>query len=1003
MQHQNRMRKPSPNTKRRLMSLAVAGACATLAGQGYAQEAAPSGDQSQVTPNTIVVTGIRGSMQSTLNMKRDANGIVDGIVAEDMGKFPDTNLAESLQRISGVSIDRSDGEGQTVTVRGLGPDFNLVLLNGRQMPTTNLGDVGGRSFDFSNLSPDAISQLQVFKTGRVESAAGGIGATINVMTARPFDNPGMHSSFSIKGIDDKSGQNLPEPFQGSKVTPELSGIYSNTSDDGRFGVSFSASYQKRNSGYNRAGSDNGFQGPFPASNATSLTDGHALGTTTGGPAPGSIYLIPQNFEYGVTGVESTRFNDQLVFQFKPIKELLTTLDYTYSEHKIHTQRNEISAWFSASPTSTSSWPGGSIASPLKYTENYTTPQDDSIVAEDFATKTKNQSVGFNAVWKYSPKAKFTFDAHHSTAESGADSPWGSANDLSFASFSRTSTTVDYSHTLPILSMPIDLAAAPIQMAGSWFQNRWQKATIDQVQASGNWQVTESSKLNFGLGQADSTNHNTFSQVQNNNCWGNCTLPAGSFPASLFTAYNLPSYFHNIPGYNTPGIFGNFYIGNFGALRQTSANVAAATGNISSGGGYLPSSTPTQDSEIKENTSSAYVSYDTLWDTAIPMHSSLGLRFEHTNVTAVALSQPGTGVTWQSQNELPITFGGQNFENTTSSYSEVLPSLNLDWELRSDMKFRASAGETIGRARYDQMQGGLVLGTIASTYNGTASVGNPALKPVKSKNLDLSYEWYFDEHSVFSVGFFNKNLDNYAGQAVISEPQYGLHTPVGGAYYNAALSKGGCGVADTNCIRNYILTNFNGQPGVTVTGPANNAGILPGTIAGLPTDPLLMFNTSTYVNEQTASVHGLEFNLQHMFGRSGFGVQANYTYVHSPLKYNNSNLDTSTQFAIVGLSNSANLVAIYEDSTWAARLAYNWRDKFLASTTQPGGNNGPVYTLAYGQIDATVSYQFDKHLSFQFDGINLTNAIQKNVGRSDQEVENVTQTGARVMLGARYKF
>jgi outer membrane receptor protein involved in Fe transport len=126
-------------------------------------------------------------------------------------------------------------------------------------------------------------------------------------------------------------------------------------------------------------------------------------------------------------------------------------------------------------------------------------------------------------------------------------------------------------------------------------------------------------------------------------------------------------------------------------------------------------------------------------------------------------------------------------------------------------------------------------------------------------------------------------------------------------------------------------------------------------------------------------------------------------VHSPLKYDNSSLDVATQFAIVGLSDSANLVGIYEDNNWSIRVAYNWRDKFLASTTQPGGNNGPVYTDAYGQVDASVNYALNKNLSFQFDVVNLTNAIQKQVGRTDLEVESVTQTGARYLVGARYKF
>ncbi len=117
-------------------------------------------EQDATNLDEIVVTGIRSSLESSMRLKRDAQGVVDGIVAEDIGKFPDTNLAESLQRISGVSIDRSIGEGSKVTVRGVGPDFNLVLLNGRQMPGSSLQDTGAsnsRSFDFANLASEAIA------------------------------------------------------------------------------------------------------------------------------------------------------------------------------------------------------------------------------------------------------------------------------------------------------------------------------------------------------------------------------------------------------------------------------------------------------------------------------------------------------------------------------------------------------------------------------------------------------------------------------------------------------------------------------------------------------------------------------------------------------------------------------------------------------------------------------------------------------------------------------
>jgi TonB-dependent receptor len=218
---------------------------------------APAFAQDSTALEEVIVTGIRGSLTSSMNLKRESQGVVDGIVAEDIGKFPDTNLAESLQRISGVSIDRTIGgsEGSRVTVRGVGPDFNLVLLNGRQMPTSSLEETtasNSRAFDFANLASEAISAVEVFKTSRASTPTGGIGATIDIRTARPLDNPGAHSIFGVKGVVDTSADNLPDALQGDSVTPEVSGIYSNTFADDKFGVAISASYQERHLGFNQA-------------------------------------------------------------------------------------------------------------------------------------------------------------------------------------------------------------------------------------------------------------------------------------------------------------------------------------------------------------------------------------------------------------------------------------------------------------------------------------------------------------------------------------------------------------------------------------------------------------------------------------------------------------------------------------------------------------------------------------------------------------------------------
>ena len=193
--------------KKRLLSSSVA-----LAMVGAYQ---PAVAQSNAEIEEIIVTGgIKGSLKRSMDIKRDSMGVVDAISAEDIGKFPDANLAESLQRITGVSISRQRGEGSQVTVRGFGPEYNLVTLNGRQMPTHN---GASRSFDFGDLASEGIAGVQVYKTGRADVPSGGIGSTINSSTPKPLEaDPTM--SFAVKSVNDTSTR------VGDVVTPEASGI-----------------------------------------------------------------------------------------------------------------------------------------------------------------------------------------------------------------------------------------------------------------------------------------------------------------------------------------------------------------------------------------------------------------------------------------------------------------------------------------------------------------------------------------------------------------------------------------------------------------------------------------------------------------------------------------------------------------------------------------------------------------------------------------------------------
>jgi len=989
----------------------VAAACAMLflAAAAHAQQApaAPEAAASEAQRktadaqiDTVVVTGIRQSLDTSLNLKRQQRGVVDGIVAEDIGKFPDTNLAESMQRISGVSIDRSMGEGSKVTVRGVGPDFNLVLLNGRQMPASTLADTGpsnSRAFDFANLATESIAALEVYKTSRASAPTGGIGATINIKTARPLDTKKTIASIGVKAVHDGGNSRLPDNIKGDSVTPEVSGIYSTTFGEGMFGVSVSGSFQKRDAGYNSAGVPNGwlpFKGDETGNGAIPLPGAPGSERITNRPGASDVYSLPQNVNYNMNAISRERTNGQLTFQFAPTKSLTTTLDYTVSQNKVHTRRNDLSAWFSFGPSS-SSWTSGPVSAPLNYTELIANGDADlSMGGADFATKNDNKSLGFNADWKVTDKLRFGFDVHHSTAESGADSPWGSNNVIGTASFNRGQTGVDFSQDLPILIMPTTTRNAALQqVTGSSFRNSYMKAQVDQQQINGTWDISDESKLDFGVGLTKAKNRSAYANVQLDN-WGGVANGPANYPDEVWIPQDLRDFFGKIGGVGDPRLFTQFYTFDFGTVRDLAAK---GNGDPSK---YLASNVFSTDRRTTEKSTSAYAEYTREWELGVPMSATVGMRYEKTKVTSSALVPIATGITWGSNNELTVLKGDPGFTTLDGKYSYWLPNIDYQADLTDKLKLRASYGTTIGRPGWDAIQGGQTLNDLARLSGGTGSQGNPGLKPLKSKNIDFSLEYYYARSSYVAAGVFRKNISNYIGSTLENATPFNLHTPIGGAYYNEASTTGGCG-SDITCIRDYILNRYNGQPGVTKTGESNGHAL--GTIVGQPGDPVANFQITVPANTQSNSLKGFELNVQHAFGNSGFGVAANYTKVKSGLKYDN--MSFAQQYALVGLSDSANLVGFYEDAKFSVRVAYNWRDKFLAAVNDGNqlGRSAPIFTEPYSQVDVSLGYNFSERLSLQAEVINLGDSVLRQHGRTKEEVYAVTQTGRRYMLGLRYKF
>lgn len=982
------MQTPSFSRKPLAAGIAVALGATTMA---------PAAAQDEVIEE-IVTIGIRGSLTSSANLKRGSQGVVDGIVAEDIGKFPDTNLAESMQRIAGVSIDRSSiGEGSRVTVRGVGPDFNLVLLNGRQMPASRIEDTtasSSRAFDFANLASEAVSAVEIFKTSRASISTGGIGATVNIKTSRPLDIRDTVANVGVKLVMDQSTED------GDSATPEISGIFSTVSDDERFGVAVTASYQDRNLGFNQAAVANGWR-PFAGDEANWGTipfpGDPGSENITNRPDATDIYSVPQNLVYSFNEVQRERTNGQLTFQFRPVEELTGTLDYTYSENTLATQRSELSAWFNFGP-SVSSWTDGPVAAPLVYTETIAAANADLCSGgAEFATKNENDSLGLNLKWDYSDTLGFELDYHNSSAESGADSPYGSNATLGACGFFRGDTTGDFSSDFPVLGIALPagqtgLDASQFLQTGRSFRNSLMKSDIEQLRLSGDFVFADDSSLDFGLQFTDVDNRSAFSNVQTDS-WGGFGTPGDYDDTVWGTPRSTASRFDNMPG-DLSNIFPEYYDWDFATVVAAGLAVPGADPNS-----FSSSNDFTTDRLTNEESVSAYVQYNRDFDLGtMPASVSLGLRYEETDVTSSALVPTATEILWVSANEFSVQFSDPAFTTLSGKYDYVLPSFDFSLDVRDDMIVRASYGETIGRPGWGDIQGGQTIAQLIRIDGGTGNQGDPGLKPLESRNTDLSFEWYYDDASYVAVGYFYKDIANYVGISTIEATPFDLAHPAQGARFNEAVAAVG---TDLNDVRNYIFANYANTPEVTVTGTDVN-GNTTGTIAGIPgEDPITVFDIQVPANQSEAILDGWELSIQHMFGDTGFGVSANLTLVDSDLGYNNAN--TGDQFAIEGLSDSANFIGFFENDDWSVRVAYNWRDEFLSGRFDPSGLPNPVYTDEYGQWDMNVNYNVNESLTVFAEGINFTDEIQRLRGRADNQAVFVTQTGARYMIGARYNF
>ncbi|MEN2789921.1 TonB-dependent receptor [Sphingomonas oligophenolica] len=999
--------------------------------------------QSDAGPD-VIVTGIRASLERSIDIKRNSTGVVDAISAEDIGKFPDTNLAESLQRVTGVSINRVNGEGSQVTVRGFGPGYNLVTLNGRTLAATDIGVVGGdgnadgatgssRSFDFDNLASESVRTLEVYKTARAAVPSGGIGATINVVTRRPLDHgqSGFSGSIGAKAVYDSSTRDCIDC--GSHVTPEVTGLLSWADDADTFGVTLFGSYQKRNFSVASTGGNDWNIVPY----STFLGYTNASTQITNAPTnPNTLVAVPNDSRSDFSEDSRERINGQGVVQFKPTDSLTITADALYARNRQSERRSDSGNWFNR-PFDVVKFDGNPVINSAVYLHEVLSPTKDGPGSENQyrATKSTLQDYGLNLAWDVTDNFHVGLDGHISLSDTLPDNPNGNTSTLvAIAGYGITAHSVDYSSGVPVQIFDfndtasngstrqgnrngvLDIGDIGTQVGRTYTSTQTQR--LKEVRLDAGWDLGGGSRFDFGgdyrTSKVRSTQVSTYQPLGD---WGvaNPGDVVALAPGQLFE-FCLPCKFHSLDLQATGNALKAFRVEDAAKLYST------LTGH------FAPPSTNSQDNRVQEDIWAAYGQLT--WSGKLAnMNANLvaGIRYERTTSTSASIQQVPLSIRWDADNDFTVVASNvlQSLVQK-SHYSNVMPSMDFRLEFTDKLVGRFSFGRTIARTDYSNLFSATSVGGPGrpTAIGGfpTASSGNPSLIPLVSDNIDASLEYYFKPGSYLSLGFFDKRVKNFVGTGITDTPLFGLTDPSSGAAgtrsgaAKAALTGLGADLSDVNL---FTMTALIDQTGSTAAATSQFSAhyntatrsleqsyvdtiLTAYNISGNSSDPAYVFKLSKPINNREVEVWGFELAGSYFLGDTGLGVAAAYTYVRSNAKFDNGADPSIDQFALAGLSDTANVTLIYDKHGISARFAYNWRAKFLSQLNRDGYKS-PLYTEPHGQFDLNVSYDITPKIAVSLEAINLTEQGIREYGRTPVELFFAQEQQRRFMLGARYKF
>lgn len=936
------------------MGILALAAASSAAAQNPAQDPAPQ-DEEATSVEDVVVTGFRASLASALNIKRNEAGVVDAISAEDIADFPDTNLAESIQRIPGVSIDRDAGEGRSITVRGLSSEFTRTRINGiESQATTSATDSSGstnrgRGFDFNVFASELFNNITVRKTSSAEVEEGSLGATVDLRTSRPFDYSGFTSAASVQfGYNDLS----------ESWSPRYAALVSNRFFDDQVGVLFSIAYSDKDSieeGFSSvrwgpANGDNGFQNPA---------------ALPGGAAAAGGIFHPRIPRFGRLEHSQARTGATLSVQWRPNDGRTTlSLDALYSKLDSSRYENFLEAW----SLSRNASQGGKPEVDINTVEvDPETGEMVYVVLDDMDMRSEQRLDQLTTTFtQYTAELEHEFSDSLSFSGTVGQSRSGFSLPLSITAIIDRQNTDGYSwdfrqdRNLPLITYGFDVAnpanwsiTGPTGLLQSEIRISTTAQTNTYTTAEGafKWVLDDIFTLKAGASFKEYESIGSGTARLSN---PGPALPAGVTIAdvtSLLTGFGK--------GLDLPaGSATSWVIPDLEKYRQVfnwdcNCYTGVAGGDFRLLGLSNPASLASF-REVVEKDTGLWVQMD--WNTEIgsmPFWGNVGVRQVKTEVEALGYSAvAGAAVPTPGQNE----------------YDDTLPSVNVSIEPVENLIVRFAAAKVMARPPATSLIPVFTL-SAATAPNPSATLGNVELDPYRAKTYDLSVEWYFAPESLLSFAYFYKDISTY----VQTTQQTLLYSDL------TALNPVAFPVGARPADRQHVLSTPTNSPG----GP----------------------------------LKGFEISYQQPFtflpgAFSNLGIQANYTHVESEINYcTTASCAVFVSANLVNLSpNAWNATLYYDDGKFNARVSGAYRDDYYQQV--PAANGGTRGIAVTGKtetfsVDASASYSLTDNLTLSLEGINLTDEFNRQNHSELDGVRDSTyvyhHTGRQVFVGARYKF